>query len=206
MMARVGFWAALGLGLALVVGSAPASAAKCDRADARLAKTGKGDKDGDGISNCRERLMRTAIDDTDTDADGMDDGEEMAGGCDPLDSDSDGDGIPDGQDDTPARPPKQKVKALLDALTCPSEGVAGSITALGISIVLDETTEFEDETCEELAARFAAEGTAFVEIEVLEDEAGGLTAREVESEDDHDDDHDFDHDDDGEDEDEGDDD
>jgi hypothetical protein len=202
MMARVGFWAALGLGLALVVGSAPASAAKCDRADARLAKTGKGDKDGDGISNCRERLMRTAIDDPDSDADGMDDGDEMAGGCDPLDSDSDGDGIPDGQDDTPARPPKQKVKALLDALSCPSEGATGSITALGISIVLDETTEFEDETCEELAARFAAEGTAFVEIEVLEDEAGGLTAREVESEDDHDGDHDhdFDHDGDGDDE------
>ena len=133
MMERVGFCAALGLGLALVVGSAPASAAKCDRADARLAKTGKGDKDGDGISNCRERLMRTAIDDPDSDADGMDDGDEMAGGCDPLDSDSDGDGIPDGQDDTPARPPKQKVKALLDALSCPSEGATGSITALGIS-------------------------------------------------------------------------
>ena len=57
MNANVGVWAALGLGLALALVSAPAAAAKCDRADARLAKTGKGDKDGDGISNCRERLI-----------------------------------------------------------------------------------------------------------------------------------------------------
>jgi hypothetical protein len=191
----VGVGTVLGLGFALVLGSVPASAARCDRADARLAKTGKGDKDGDGISNCRERLMRTAVDEADSDADGLDDGEEMASGCNPLDSDSDGDGIPDGEDDTPARPPKQKVKALLDALVCPAEGSPGSITALGITVVLDEATEFEDETCEELAARFEAEGTAFVEIEILEDETGGLTAREVEGEDDdHDEHHDSDHD------------
>lgn len=177
-------WAALLFGVALALGSAPASAGTCDRADARLAKTGKGDKDGDGISNCRERrLMKTAVDDADSDDDGLDDGEETAGGCDPLDSDSDDDGTPDGEDDSPSAP-RQKVEALLDAITCPAEGTAGSITALGVSAVLDAATEFEDESCDELAARFVAEGTAFVEIKILEDEAGGLTATSVESEDD----------------------
>lgn len=199
----------LSFGLALLLGGTPASAARCDRADARLAKTGKGDRDGDGISNCRERLMRTSASDADSDDDGMDDGDEMAGGCDPLDSDSDDDGIDDGDDETPAAPPRQEVKALLDALVCPTDAAPGSITALGIVIAVDAATEFEDETCEELAARFAAEGAALVEIEIREDEAGGLTALEVESEDgeqgDHDDDHhgDDDGDDDEEDDDDG---
>jgi hypothetical protein len=193
----------LSLGLVLLVAAAPASAARCDRADARLATTGKGDRDGDGISNCRERLMRTSAADADSDDDGMDDGDEMAGGCDPLDSDSDDDGIDDGDDETPAAPPRQEVKALVDALVCPTDAAPGSITALGIVVAVDVATEFEDETCEELAARFAAEGTALVEIEIREDEDGGLTALEVEAEDgdrgDHDGDHDDDEDEDGDD-------
>jgi hypothetical protein len=185
----------IGLALLLVLGSAPASAGKCDRADARLARSGKGDTDGDGISNCREKkLLRTAADDADSDDDGMDDGDEMASGCDPLDSDSDDDGMEDGEDDSPAATPRQKLEALLDAISCPAEAAPGSITALGVTAVLDASTEFEDETCEELAARFAAEGSAFVEIEILEDESGALTALEVEGEDDdHDDDEDDDH-------------
>lgn len=187
MMLRSAAAAALLFGLALVFGPAPAAAARCDRADARLAKTGKGDRDGDGISNCRERMLRTAADDADSDDDGLDDGEEMSEGCDPHDSDSDGDGIPDGVDDTPAAPPKQKLKALLDALVCPTEGAAGSLTALGVTVVLDETTEFEDATCEEIAALFATGEDVLVEVKILEDEAGGLTALEVELEDgDHD--------------------
>ena len=171
--------AALLLGLALAFGTTPAAAARCDRADARLAKTGKGDRDGDGISNCRERLLRTAADDVDSDDDGLDDGDEMATGCDPLDPDSDDDGTGDGEDDTPAAP-RQKIEALLDALACPTEGAAGSLTALGVTVVLDATTEFEDLSCEEIAALFASEGSVQVEVKILEDEAGGLTAREVE--------------------------
>ena len=185
------------LGLALAFGTAPAAAARCDRADARLAKTGKGDRDGDGISNCRERLLRTSSSDADSDDDGLDDGEEMSEGCDPLDPDSDDDGTGDGDDDTPAAPPKQKIEALLDALTCPAEGAAGSITALGVTVVLDETTEFEDATCEDIAELLATGEGVLVEIRVLEDEAGGLTAREVELEDDE---HHGGHDDDGDDE------
>jgi hypothetical protein len=205
--------AALLFGVALALAGAPAEAAKCDRADARLARTGKGDRDGDGISNCRERrLLRTSVDDVDSDDDGMDDGDEVAEGCDPLDPDSDGDGTHDGEDDSPAPPPRQKIEALLDALTCPQTGVPGSLTALGISVALTDATEFDDTTCEELAAALAA-GPTLVEVEVLEDEAGALTAREVELEDDehdgdheHGDDDDEDDDDQGEDEDEDDDD
>jgi hypothetical protein len=183
----------LSFGLALLLGAAPASAARCDRADARLAATGKGDRDGDGISNCRERLLRTSAAKADSDDDGLDDGDEMAAGCDPLDSDSDDDGVDDGDDETPAAPPRQEVKALLDALVCPTEAAPGSITALGIVVALDAATEFDDETCEELAARFAAEGATLVEIEIREDEAGALTALAVESEDDEHGDHDGDH-------------
>jgi hypothetical protein len=185
----------LGLALLLVLGSAPATAGRCDRADARLARTGKGDRDGDGIGNCRERrVLRTAVDDADSDDDGMDDGDEVASGCDPLDPDSDDDGTQDGEDDSPAAAPRQKLEALLDAIRCPAEAAPGSIAALGVTAVLDASTEFEDETCEELAARFAAEGSAFVEIELLEDESGGLTALEVEGDgDDHGDDADDGH-------------
>jgi len=190
MVLRSAAAAALLLGLALVFGASPAAAARCDRADARLAKTGKGDRDGDGISNCRERMLRTAADDADSDDDGLDDGDEMSEGCDPNDSDSDGDGVPDGMDDTPAAPPKQKLEALLDALVCPAEAAAGSLTALGVTVALDETTEFEDATCEEIAALFATGEDVLVEVKVLEDEAGALTALEVELEDDDHDHHD----------------
>jgi hypothetical protein len=191
--------AALLLGVTLVLWTAPAEAGKCDRADLRLAKTGKGDRDGDGVSNCRERrMLRTAVDDPDTDDDGLDDGDEVVAGCDGHDSDSDDDGIPDGDDDTPAPPPEQKIEAFLDALTCPQAGVPGSIAALGISVALTETTEFEDASCEELAALLTGGEAPLVEIQIVEDEAGALSATEVEVEDDdhEDDDHDDDHDDD----------
>jgi hypothetical protein len=206
MVLRSAAAAALLFGLALVFGAAPAGAARCDRADARLAKTGKGDRDGDGLSNCRERMLRTAADDADSDDDGLDDGEEMSEGCDPHDSDSDGDGVPDGVDETPAAPPEQKLEALLDALVCPAEAAAGSLTALGVTLALDETTEFEDAMCEEIAALFATGEDVLVEVKILEDEAGALIALEVELEDG---DHDFHHggggDDDGDGDDEGDD-
>jgi hypothetical protein len=175
--------AALLLGTALALWSAPAQAGKCDRADLRLAKTGKGDRDGDGISNCRERkLLRTAADDADSDDDGLDDGEEVMEGCDPHDSDSDDDGAPDGDDDSPAPAPEQKIEAFLDALTCPATGTPGSLTALGVTVALTETTEFEP-SCEDLAALLAAGDTPFVEVKILEDEAGALSAGEVELED-----------------------
>jgi Bacterial TSP3 repeat len=177
---------ALWLGLALVLWSLPAAAGprSCSRADARLARTGKGDRDGDGLSNCRERrMLGTSPSVADTDHDGMDDGEEVAAGTDPLDPDSDDDGLPDGADDSPAPPPLQKLEAFVDGLVCPTEGGAGSITALGVTAVLDAATTFEDGTCEELQAALEGGSPAFAEIKILEDEAGGLTAVRVELDD-----------------------
>jgi hypothetical protein len=153
----------------------------CRKEDARLAQTGVGDSDGDGLSDCREaRLLLTSPFDDDSDDDGLDDGEEMEHRCDPLDGDSDDDGIHDGDDDSPAV--EQKVEALLDALTCPQLETPGSITALGVTAVLDANTEFEETTCDALAARLVAGESVLVEIEILEDVLGALFATEVEAE------------------------
>ena len=186
---RTAIAAALVLGLGVVVwGAAPASAkgAKdpCAKADARLARTGQGDSDGDGVSDCRERLMGTAIDDADTDHDGMDDGDEMHASCDANDPDSDHDGIPDGDDATPAL--VQKIEASLDAITCPTETTPGTVTpgtltALGINVSLTATTEFEDTTCADLAARLTAGESVFVKVKILEDMLGALSAQGVEA-------------------------
>ena len=52
--------------------------------------------------------------------------------------------------------------------------------------MLDDATEFDDTTCEELAALLAeATEGVLVEVKILEDELGGLTATKVELEDDH---------------------
>jgi hypothetical protein len=175
--------------LALAAGAPTAAAAKkkdrCAKADARLAATGKGDKDGDGLSNCRERLLGTSAVLADTDDDGLDDATEVEEGCDPNDADSDHDGIEDGEDPTPALPPEQKMEAILDALTCPQPGVPGSLSALGVTVVLDDATQFEDATCDELAAALAVPETVVVEVKIAEDENGGLTALEVQREDGH---------------------
>jgi Domain of unknown function (DUF5666)/Bacterial TSP3 repeat len=180
---------ALALLLGIVLwGAAPASAKggrkdPCAKADARLARTGQGDTDGDGVSDCRERLMQTAIDNADTDHDGMSDGKEMHAGTDANDPDSDHDGIDDGDDDTPAL--VQKVEALLDAITCPTETTPGTVTpgtltALGINVSLTDTTQFEDTTCADLAASLTAGEKVFVKVKILEDMLGALSAQEVE--------------------------
>ena len=153
----------------------------CKKADAKLAQTGVGDSDGDGASDCREsRYLHTFLTDPDSDDDGMSDGEEYTRFCDPLDQDSDDDGINDGDDESPAV--KQKVEALLDALICPQIDVPGSITALGITAKLDMNTEFEDTSCAGLETLLAGGGNVFVEIKILENVLGELTATEVELE------------------------
>jgi hypothetical protein len=152
----------------------------CASAEAAFLATGTGDRDGDGLSDCREqKQLGTMVNDPDSDHDGVSDGDEVKHHCDPMDADSDHDGVEDGDDETPGIP-EQEVKAFLDALTCPQVGVPGSITALGITATLDENTEFEDATCDEIAMQLATPGsTVFVEVEVLEDAAGALTASEV---------------------------
>jgi hypothetical protein len=170
------------LGL-LLWAPAPASAAKdkCTKADAKLASSGIGDHDGDGLSDCREiRYLGTFAENPDSDDDGLDDGEEMEESCHPLDVDTDDDGIWDGDDDDPVV--EQKVKAFLDAIACPQPGVPGSITALDTTAALNDQTEFDDASCEEIAARWVGGETLFVEIEILENMLGELTATEVELE------------------------
>ena len=105
-------------------GSAEAKAKKdlCRKADLKLALTGQGDSDGDGVSDCREaRYLLTDVQNPDTDDDGLTDGEDFGKSCDPKDDDTDDDGVPDGVDPTPVV--TQKMVALLDALTCPTAEV-----------------------------------------------------------------------------------
>jgi hypothetical protein len=189
---RISIGVAVALLLGVTLGApAPADAKSkdpCKKPDAKLAKTGVGDADGDGLSDCREqKILFTLSDDVDTDDDALDDGEEMEESCNPKNPDSDYDGIEDGDDQSPAI--EQEVKAVLDALTCPvpgtpgpppTPGTPGSIGALGITVTLDPvTTEFECQTCEELAALFALGEPVIVEIEIVEDVLGALTATEV---------------------------
>jgi hypothetical protein len=53
------------------------------------------DRDGDGVSNARERELGSDPENTDTDGDGVTDGEEQKLGGDPTRQDSDDDGLPD---------------------------------------------------------------------------------------------------------------
>lgn len=159
----------------------------CRKSDAKLALTGQGDADGDGVSDCREaRYLRTDAQNPDTDDDGLDDGDDFGKSCDPKDDDTDDDGVPDGDDETPVV--TQELEALLDGLTCPvaeileppTPAVAGSITALGTTAVLDAETRFKGQSCEDLAALFAlGEGNLLVEVKILENVLGELNATSV---------------------------
>ena len=162
----------------------------CRKADLKLALTGEGDTDGDGVSDCREaRFLWTDSLNPDTDDDGLDDGDDFGKSCDPTDDDTDDDGIPDGEDPTPVV--TQKMEALLDALTCttvpvptptsvPTEVVPGSISALGTTAVVDADTHFKGVSCEGLAALLAlAEGNLVVEVTILENVLGELNATSV---------------------------
>jgi len=187
--------AVVALGLWLTAPTAASAKGKiksksCASAEMALLTTGQGDSDGDGLSDCREgKQLGTNPNDPDTDHDGVSDGDEVAEHCDPHDADSDHDGVEDGDDDSPGMP-QQQMKAFLDALTCPQVGVPGSITALGTTALLDDTTEFEDTTCDALLAQLQTPGTVVkVEIKIVEDSLGALTATEVETEHDGDDDH-----------------
>ena len=158
----------------------------CRKADEKMAQTGEGDTDGDGLSDCREKLLRTFMNDSDSDDDDLPDGPDFSKSCNPLDPDSDDDGIDDGHDASPAV--VQEIEALLDAITCPQivappgSDVPGSISALGTTAVLDRRTEFEDASCAELAALLTMGGSPFVEIKILENALGELRAKEVELE------------------------
>jgi hypothetical protein len=159
----------------------------CKKADQTLARTGVGDSDGDGLSDCREsRILSTDPQNPDTDDDGLDDGDDFGKSCNPTDDDTDDDGTTDGEDPTPVI--TQKLVALLDTLTCPVDAVVdpptpavpGSIGALGTTIVLTPDTHFWGITCADLATQAAlGEGNLLVEVRVLENTLHELNATSV---------------------------
>ena len=77
-------------------------------------------------------------------------------------------------------PPEQKIEALVDAVTCPQPGLAGSMTALGVIVQLTTATTFNGESCSELAALFASGMSLLIDVTILEDATGALSATEVE--------------------------
>lgn len=179
----------------------------CAKANARMEATGRGDSDGDGLSDCAERKVSKTnardfdsdddevsdadeVDDgtnpnePDTDHDGLNDGREDDIGTDPLKTDTDLDGTPDGSDGDPANDMKSEIAGTLQAITCPTGGAAGSLTVLGINIALTANTKYDGvTTCAALAAKFAALGGKQVALDVSGQGCGGLVAVEVDLDD-----------------------
>ncbi len=205
-VARVAMAAMLALaavGPAALQSVAAETTPTCAKANARLAATGKGDKDHDGLSDCSEKKLlgtdardydsdddgvadgdevatgTNPIDD-DSDDDGMDDGDEVAAGTDPKDDDSDDDGTKDGSDSDPAHELRSESKGALQSLDC----AQNTLTVLGIAITLTADTEYDGAaSCEDLATKLAANGGAHVEVEVTGDATTALVAQEVSLED-----------------------
>lgn len=197
--------------LGVPLGMAQTQGDPCARANQRLAETGRGDRDFDGLSDCSEKkVFGTDRRDPDTDDDGVDDGAEIEDGTDPLDPDSDDDGMNDGdehavgtdphdpdsdddgdvdgEDDDPANELRSSLEGDVEALVCPSGDSDGLLSVLGMDVRVTQATRFRGvEDCEALSAQIAAAGSAHVEVEVAGDVGTGLVALEVELEDrDHD--------------------
>ncbi len=189
------------LGLCVIGASSwAADADRCVKSDERLATKGRGDRDFDGVSNCREKhILGTSHKDPDSDDDGIDDGDEVENGTDPLDPDSDDDGLDDGEEDDLGTDPNDsdsdddgeddgedpdpadrlgsEIEGAVDAISC---GTSASVVVLGIPIELSAATEYDGvESCEDLASRFAANGGAHVEVEVVGSLSTGFVAEEV---------------------------
>jgi len=197
----------LGLATAGLIGAAllfdassalASSADRCAKAEARLAATGRGDRDFDGLSNCTERIvLGTDRRDPDTDDDGLNDGDEIASGTDPLnpdsdqdglsdgeeesigtdplDSDTDHDGVADGDDLDPADDLRNQIEGNIDSITCPADPTDGTLIVLGISITLTPATTYEGvASCDDLVAVVTTDGTAHVEVEVTVPPLGAI--------------------------------
>lgn len=199
--------ATLGLILGVTVAVQARSTNPCERADARLAERGRGDRDHDGLSDCRERrVLGTDQKDWDSDHDGRPDGDELADGTDPLDPDTDGDGLSDGDEDAigsdpsnpdtdgdgiddgsdldPAGKLDNRVEGDVQAMTCPTATADGALSVLDLIVALTPATRYEHvASCEDLAALVAANASTHVEVKVDGDATSGFSAREVSVED-----------------------
>lgn len=172
------------LGVAALA-TAAAAQQPCAQAEARLARTGKGDRDHDGLSNCLERkVLGTSPRRADTDRDGMDDGLEVRNGTDPLNADTDADGTVDGADLDPRGELVDKLEGDLESLACPTADADGVLGLLGLEIALPDGVPFEGVAdCTALADHLAAMGSAHVEVRVIGDATEGFVATHVELED-----------------------
>ena len=170
-------------------GFADSSDGVCARAEQKLTRTGKGDADGDGLSNCAERKIHgTKAKAADSDEDGVDDGEEIEDGTDPLDPDTDDDGMNDGEEEEAGTDPNDDdtdddgeedgedldpndslgafIEGMVSEATCTDDGI-GTLTVLGIPVLIDEETEFEgSDGCAGIAERLAEEGAVHAEFDV----------------------------------------
>jgi len=196
--------ASLWLGAGQVLAEVPDP---CAGADAALAATGAGDRDHDGLSNCRERrVLGTKARDWDTDDDGVSDSDEVGKGTNPTDADSDDDGLDDGsehdmgtdptsadsdhdgevdgEDADPSGELDSKIEGRATAVTCPSGELPGTMSVLGIPIALEGTTEYEHvESCDALAGLVSQNGGVHVDVKVTGDLGAGFHAVEVEAKD-----------------------
>ena len=109
---------------------------------------GNGDKDNDGLSNAREVLLGTLINNPDTDGDTLKDGVEVDQlHTDPLKADTDGDGLRDDEDKEPLvkdtqaptvtlvnpAPGKQLIKGLNLVIT-PNAQDNGRVTKVSVRL------------------------------------------------------------------------
>ena len=169
----------------------------CEAADLKLAQTGVGDRDHDGLSNCDERFVlgtdpknfdsdgdsvsdATEVEsgtdplDADSDQDGVDDGSEQAIGTDPVNPDSDNDGVADGSDADPAHELTSGIEGNATSLVCPDGGSDGSLSILCGDVVVTGATEFDGVAdCASAAAAIAANGGAHARVEIVDDATCG---------------------------------
>jgi len=197
----------LGMVVLCATAATAAEGDRCARADERLARTGRGDRDFDGLSDCTERrVLETAVRDPDSDDDGARDGDEVARGTDPhdsdsdgdgtadgretalgtdpLDDDSDGDGIQDGDDPDPSHELRSGIEGAIDSLACPTEAQPGMLVVLGIPVGLGGAVAYRGVNgCDDLAARLSANGGVHVEVDVSGSLDAGFQAVSVHAED-----------------------
>ena len=74
---------------------------------------------------------------------------------------------------------QRRIEAVLDALTCPQQDQPAMLDTLGIAIAIDNTTQFEAESCADLAGLVASGMSFLVEVRIREDETGALGAAAV---------------------------
>jgi hypothetical protein len=131
------------------------------------------DTDDDGLLDVEEVFIGTDPRDADSDDDGAMDGDEVANGSDPNDGDSD------------VVPLVSELHGELEALTCPTGEMEGSVTVSGVTVAVLEETRFDDETtCEELAQLLADDGPLTVEVKIKRSSTGLLWAKRIRTSDD----------------------